>query len=201
MGLFDWLKAPESNVEEADDLIWLIDAAKMNGIIVSVRAAVTAPDAPAVILVVAHFEDCLAELRQLLEKSGIDDPRVFAVRADELPSVEDSLQRLDESQLVEMIVAERHPLLERDEALIEFARQCRCRFRVVHHLSLEDALMKVFAGEWVQNLLKKLGASEYEPIHSHMVARRIRDAQKKISRRAKGDAAASSAEEWMEKNT
>jgi preprotein translocase subunit SecA len=46
-------------------------------------------------------------------------------------------------------------------------------------LSLEDDLMRIFAGEWVSNLLKSLGMEEGQAIESRMVSRRIESAQKK----------------------
>jgi preprotein translocase subunit SecA len=48
------------------------------------------------------------------------------------------------------------------------------------YLSLEDDLMRIFAGEWVKNLLTKLGMKEGEAIESRMVSRRIEGAQKKV---------------------
>ncbi len=47
------------------------------------------------------------------------------------------------------------------------------------YLSLEDDLMRVFAGEWVKNVLTRLGMQEGEAIESKMVSRRIEGAQKK----------------------
>ena len=41
------------------------------------------------------------------------------------------------------------------------------------YLSLEDDLMRIFAGEWVKNVLTKLGMEEGEAIESRMVSRRI----------------------------
>ncbi|MBI2825608.1 MAG: SEC-C domain-containing protein [Planctomycetia bacterium] len=46
-------------------------------------------------------------------------------------------------------------------------------------LSLEDDLMRIFAGEWVKNMLTRLGMQEGEAIESRMVSRRIEGAQKK----------------------
>ena len=151
-------------------------------------------------MVVAHFEDCLTEIRQLLEANAVDDPRLFALRADDLESVKSSLLGLDDSQLVEMIVAERHPLVERDGELVEFARQCGCRSRISHHLSLEDPLLKIFAGEWTRNILEKLGMTEDEPIQSRMASRRIRQAQEKVTRNANGELVVKSANAWFEGN-
>ena len=47
------------------------------------------------------------------------------------------------------------------------------------YLSLEDDLMRIFAGEWVSNVLTRLGMQEGEAIESKMVSRRIEGAQKK----------------------
>ncbi len=51
------------------------------------------------------------------------------------------------------------------------------------YLSLEDDLMRIFAGEWVSNLLKSLGMEEGQAIESRMVSRRIESAQKKVEER------------------
>ncbi len=51
------------------------------------------------------------------------------------------------------------------------------------YLSLEDDLMRIFAGEWVSNLLQRLGMKEGEAIESRMVSRRITAAQKKVEER------------------
>ena len=50
-------------------------------------------------------------------------------------------------------------------------------------LSLEDDLMRIFAGDWVKNMLTRLGMQEGEAIESRMVTRRIEAAQKKVEER------------------
>jgi len=50
-------------------------------------------------------------------------------------------------------------------------------------LSLEDDLMRIFAGEWVKRILETLGMQEGEAIESRMVTRRIEAAQKKVEER------------------
>jgi len=67
-------------------------------------------------------------------------------------------------------------------------------------LSLEDPVMRIFAGDWVQNVLKQLGMKENESIESQMVSRRIKQAQQKIEGRTFGSSEAESAERWLEKN-
>jgi len=48
------------------------------------------------------------------------------------------------------------------------------------YLSLEDDLMRIFAGEWVKNILTRLGMKEGEAIESKMVTKRVEGAQKKV---------------------
>jgi preprotein translocase subunit SecA len=50
-------------------------------------------------------------------------------------------------------------------------------------LSLQDDLMRIFAGEWVSSVLSKLGMEEGQAIESGMVSRRIEGAQKKLEER------------------
>jgi len=48
------------------------------------------------------------------------------------------------------------------------------------YLSLEDDLMRIFAKEWVSNLLQRLGMEEGIPIESKLITRRIEAAQKAV---------------------
>jgi len=48
------------------------------------------------------------------------------------------------------------------------------------YLSLEDDLMRIFAKEWVSNLLQRLGMEEGIPIESGLITRRIEAAQKAV---------------------
>jgi preprotein translocase subunit SecA len=51
------------------------------------------------------------------------------------------------------------------------------------YLSLQDDLMRIFAGEWVAGVLTRLGMREGEAIESRMVSRRVEAAQKKVEER------------------
>jgi len=48
------------------------------------------------------------------------------------------------------------------------------------YLALEDDLMRIFAKEWISNLLQRLGMEEGVPIESKMITRRIETAQKTV---------------------
>jgi preprotein translocase subunit SecA len=51
------------------------------------------------------------------------------------------------------------------------------------YLSLEDDLMRIFAGEWVKSILARIGMEPGQSIESPMVSRRIEAAQKKVEER------------------
>jgi len=51
------------------------------------------------------------------------------------------------------------------------------------YLSLQDDLMRIFAGEWVAGILSRMGMEEGQAIESRMVSRRIEAAQKKVEER------------------
>jgi preprotein translocase subunit SecA len=51
------------------------------------------------------------------------------------------------------------------------------------YLCLEDDLMRIFAGDWVKNILTRLGMQEGEAIESGMVSRQVQKAQKRVEER------------------
>jgi hypothetical protein len=200
MGIFDLFKSNRSNVELAGDRIWLTKAAKFAGLARQARNSLTGADAPDAILLAAHFPDCLDELRARAESAALETGRVMVTSADALSGSAGVGDALGESQTIGILVAERHPLRSRDEAIADFARSFPCRCRLVFHVSLEDALLQGFAGDWVRNLLERLGMTEDEAIESEMVARRLKQAQEKLENNVVDDLSADSAEEWMEQN-
>ncbi len=48
------------------------------------------------------------------------------------------------------------------------------------YLSLEDDLMRIFAGDWVRNFMQKMGLKDGEPIEANILSRQIEKAQKKV---------------------
>ena len=50
-------------------------------------------------------------------------------------------------------------------------------------LSLEDDLMRIFAGDWVKGILTRLGMQEGEAIESGLVSRQIEKAQRRVEER------------------
>src|SRR5207342_3745303 len=48
------------------------------------------------------------------------------------------------------------------------------------YLSLEDNLMRIFAAEWVQTAMRRMGMKEHEVIESSLVTKQIQNAQRKV---------------------
>ena len=117
------------------------------------------------------------------------------LRAAETPPPDDAA-----ASPLPVLVLERHPLRAHDDRVVEFAEGLGGSAAVEFHVSLDDPLMKRFAGDWMQNVLRNLGMKEEEPIESPMVARRVKEAQNKMAKHGMNERDADSAEEWMRKN-
>jgi hypothetical protein len=201
MGFLSFLfgeKSP-SNVDQGPDMIWLTTAAKYQG--VRRELLQKSMSRSAAILLISHFSDVHDELNSIVEGYAGEVP-VLVVRASDLSSRIAGGFAADENTVIDIIVAERHPLLsEDDRVLSSFADDLPCRCRVSYHVSLEDALMNLFAGESVIAMLRKLGMSDNEAIESRMVQKRVQQAQKKITARVSGNRPAATARQWLELNT
>ena len=187
-----------SNVDAQPDSVWLSRPAKYQGIRSDLEKR--SPAGCIAVLLVSHFEETHDEMKTIAEEFAGDVP-VMAVLAHELSAEIASGLEVDENKVIELIIAERHPLPKHDDNVIEgFAKLLACRCRATCHVALDDKLMKVFAGESMVQLLQQMGMKDDERIESGMVTRRIRAAQKKIAALATGNQTTKSEEEWFEKN-
>ena len=110
MGLFEWFKNTPSNVTVLSDKIWLTKQAKFNGIMQAISHRLAEQDGPDAVILVAHFRDCFDELQQIVEIVGVSGP-VTVATAEMLKSHKASGMSFDESQTIEILVGEHHPLL------------------------------------------------------------------------------------------
>lgn len=202
-----WLRAlgNPSGVGVLPDHVWISSRAKLDGIRreLDERSA----NGAALIALVAHFPDVLVELERIAaEYSG--SASVRAVLAGELSTEAAAGLPLAESDVMALVVAERHPLTSVDDELLQFAEALPCRCRIVHHLSLDDPLLRFFGAQSLRTLLDRLGPAfdrlemtEDEPITHGLVTRSIRRAQHEIEAQSTGRFDADSAAAWLEKNT
>jgi hypothetical protein len=198
MGLLDFLFGrPKSRVELLSDKIWMSHRAKLNGI--RREIAERSSSSSAAIILVAHFQDVLEDLNAVVAENPWNAPQM-ATMAENLSTEIASRLNLDETATIDLVVAERHPIVAEDDKVVQFAKGLPCKCRMAYHVSLEDPVLKQFSGEWVTGVLKKLGMAEDESLESPLVNRRLRDSQKKIEETAIGNQPASSAAEWMQLN-
>ena len=200
MSLFNRLfgSTHPKNVDVAADSVWLTRDAKYAGI--ARELGVLSADDRVAILLVAHFADTLRQLQAIAEQYDGGTP-VMAVLASELASSIANRLSASENQVVELIVAERHPLTSVDgQVLSGFAELLPCRCHAMYHVSLDEPIMQVFVGERVTEMIEALGFGENEKIESGMVAKRIRAAQQKLTEKATGNRRAESMEEWFQLN-
>ena len=199
MGLFAFLfgGSKPSNVSVIPDVIWLNTSAKFKGI----RKDVVAQKSLGVagVLLVAHIDDVLDQLFKIATEHGNNIPIKVSLAKD-LSTDLVAEWSANASATIAVIVGERHPLPKHDDEVQQFAESLSVQALLIRHVSLEDPLMKAFAGEWVENTLRRMGMKEDEAIESNMVSRRIKAAQKKIEKEAFGDSDARSAGEWMAAN-
>jgi hypothetical protein len=198
MGFFDFLLGRSaSNFEVLSDKIWMSQRAKLNG--VRREIGERSRSSSAAIILVAHFQNVLEELNVVAAENPWNVP-VTATLATNLSTEIASRLNLDKATTINLIVAERHPMVADDDKAIEFAKQLPCKCRVAYHVSLEDPVLKQFSGEWVTGVLKKLGMAEDESLESNLVTRKIRAAQQKFAGSTSAIQPANSAAEWMRLN-
>ena len=197
MGLLDLFfgGGSPSSVEVLSDRIWKTPEAKFHGVGQQIQECVDS----AGFLLVAHFDDTFDQL-SAIARDHPGDPPVQATFADDLSTDIAIRWRVEQTDKLDVIVAERHPLLSVDDELMKFAEELPCQCRVTYHHSLKDPLIKRFAGQWVEQILEQLGFNDDEAMESSMVSKRIRAAQKKIEASAFGNRRAASAAEWFETN-
>lgn len=198
MGLFDFLFGRNrlTRVEVEPLRIWVSVEEKYAGIVDEIEAWISV--GVEVIVVLAHFEDVLRDLRDRIPE--FPQATVSLLSSSEFDANLANTLRIDETTSLGLIVAERHPLLSVDDHLVEVAEMLPCRSRLSPHLSMEDAVLRLFGGDEMRAMMSRLGIEQGEPLQSQMLARRVQGAQKKIEQQAYGNAPAKSAEEWLEIN-
>ncbi len=199
MGLLDFLfgKRLRAKVEVIPDLMWITAEGKYAGLEREIEER--SGSQTVAVLLVAHFADVLARLEEIASRQKSEVPIKSVIASDLNSSLAASLQ-FSESATIDILVGERHPIRTVDDQLHDFADKLPCRCRFMHFVSLEDAIVKTFAGDSVAQTLKLLGMRDDQAIQHRMVYRRIRSAQKRIQGKVVGSLEASSAEEWFSKN-
>src|SRR5688572_28157022 len=113
MGFFDWLSQPRSNVQIAEDHIWLSKQAKLAGIVKALGKCFANQKPALAVILVAHFEDCLNELQKAIESISFAGP-VTTTLAGNLANNRPAPAASAQSEFIDIVVGERHPLRAHD---------------------------------------------------------------------------------------
>ena len=106
--------------------------------------------------------------------------------------------RRDEA--LDVIVAERYPLQDRDDLIVSFASACGVNGPVHFHSSFEDSLFRHFGSNRYTKLFRALGKAPMGPLTGSSITQAIRSAQKKVKGKALGDQRVPSPEDWFTYN-
>jgi preprotein translocase subunit SecA len=217
VGFWDWLSGKPTRVTTCDK-IWLTRTAKHRELCQELQEHLGAAQ-PVILL--AHFPATLAEIRGELSGAGIPHnvtaapiaARHVTGNADrgsegliqlglvkQLQADPFSAKEVEDPGLIHMLIMERHFLRKNDDFITDFAETLSKPSEVTFYLSLEDPLLKIFVGEYVSQVLRKMGMEESNVIQSRMVARRLRQAQGMIAKRTEEVVDADSSEEWLRLN-
>lgn len=224
MGLFEFFQSlfsPGGPRVPESGKVWLTQKARVEGIAAAVQQIWTAGEHG---IVVAHFPNTFSGMQELFDGLSYEyrafrqplrsedvlrlltddsDAKLLLILSRALPVFDESEHDADfpdELPPVAVLAVEHHPLLAEDNRVRRFAAGLPGHSRLEIHASLDDALMRPFAGEWIVTTLKNLGMKDDVAVESPLVAKRIAGAQKKIENRATGNEPADSAEDWFHKN-
>jgi len=196
-------------VSMVDDKVWFDETTKLQQVCNDVADARLNGHS---VLLLSYFEATLSRLSSLLQEKGISHDRFSAFNPAELCASSPgkvwvgSALSLNVGQatspavaggILEIIVAEHHPMQSRDQQIVDSAKRLACDGHLCFHFSLDDPLMRHFGSETIKALYERLGIPKDECISHHLVTRAIRTAQEKIESTVGRDVPTNSAEDWF----
>ena len=171
------------------------------------------------VLLVVHFDQTLQSIRPMCENVGIElsEPlrspseiysaarlrggrRAFLIRSRDCKALSTMSRQDGGSQQFAIIVADLHPLHSRERQVDELAQRLPGKTTLVRCASMEDAIMKRFAGESTMKVLKFLGMDDSTVLEDQRLLASLTQAQKRIERGARTDHDAPSSGEWLKRN-
>jgi len=214
MGLLNWLFA-KPKFDRLPDRIFLSSEAMFADLLSRCQQEL---DSGERVLVVAHFQERLDEVRRRLDGLQLvyeilDKPlsaecvardisagALTLVIAEGLLVNENADKDESTTSPLSILVVEHHPTRRHDEAIERFAAAVSGKVQLTYFAALDEPLMARFNGAWVTETLLRLGMHADECIESASVSRSLAGAQRKVEATALSDAPATSSAEWFERN-
>jgi hypothetical protein len=188
-------------------LVWKNNAARWSGIWPSIKGRT----GDSRLVFVAHFDETLAVLHELLEQEGLVaheltrstqtdqlcqlPPGIYAIRAALIQRAPEN-KVAQASTALKIIAIEPHFVPEPDAGLKSVLDPIRGDVMFEHHASLDDPAIRLFAGEGLLDLMTKIGFNEDDYLNSPMISRALTQAQMKIAQTPGIDPAATSFAVW-----
>jgi preprotein translocase subunit SecA len=205
----------EMSVKIHEDKIWLNESSKLRGICNEVQSLL---ERHWNVLILAHFEKELRAVSEALQAasiahqrySGIDEsvwasekneqkpPRVLVGLAQAF--CKRSTSSSDKNRRLWIIVAEHHPLRERDERIQEAAQGLSGETNVCFHAAMTDPLLVHFGSEQIGGLVRQLGMDEETCLSNSLIGTAIRRGQEKIAKLVHSEVPTLSAKDWFKYN-
>ena len=216
MGILDWLTGRPSFNRFEDSF-----ALNRPNLWAKLKTAITSQQGQgSCVWLITHFADTFETLQDLLDEWQIEylicsneltpqsalesirgqNETVLLVLADLVTVTNSANLNFDNSDVISMIVVERHPRVENDQKLETFAKSVPCPVRFGYYLAIDDVVIRRVVNDTTIKILKQLGLKDHELITSNMITRRL---DKVLAREAKQFATnhrADSAEEWYQLN-
>ncbi len=211
MGFLSRFKG-HSNLKPEPDGLWQTTSAKLEAL----ERDVENHSSRGPVVVLAHFESTQREIvAALAPRLGIDgtaraldvldalaNPRAGAVvlaLASQLAGLSTTATSAFDGE-ASLLVAERHPIRDFDDSICQAATGLPYSARVRFFLSLEDELIRRFAGEHLRTTMTALGLGADEEVSHKMVSKAIENAQKKTKNKARSNVASASPADWFQVN-
>ena len=170
--------------------------------------------------IVTHFADTFVEIQNLLAdwqveyqiceqeirpQSAFESTRdqngsVLLILSDLITLTDAAPATFDDSVAIAIIAVERHPLVENDQKLEEFAKRLSCPVRFGYYLAIDDVVVSRAVSETTIQILRQLGMKDHELITSNMITRRLEKVLTKERKQFTKNQRADSAEEWYRLN-
>jgi preprotein translocase subunit SecA len=206
----------QMSVKIHDDKIWLDESSKLRGICNEARSLL---ERHWDVLILAHFEKEVRTVSEALQSASIAhhrysglDESVWASENSEKtpPSVAIGLAQVfcqrtssstrNKDRRLSIIVAEHHPLRDRDERIQEAAQGLPGETNVCFHAALTDPLLVHFGSEQIGGLVRQLGMDEETCLSNSLIGTAIRRSQEKIAKLVNGEVPTLSAKDWFKYN-
>ncbi len=120
------------------------------------------------------------ERRQQLAKMNLDQYGIYAELVQSFLQSMEEMDKVRELGGLHVIGSERHEARRIDNQLRGRSSRQGDPGSSKFYLSLEDDLMRLFGGEQVENLLKRLNIDESLPIENNLVARLVEQSQTRV---------------------